>query len=72
MATFAQRLQKLRKGKQQTQEQMAQMCSMSARGYQNYEIGKSTPNYRTLLLLADYFDVSLDYLVGRSDNPQRQ
>ena len=60
MATFGQRLQKLRKGKQQTQEQMAQMCSMSARGYQNYEIGKSTPNYRTLLLLADYFDVSLD------------
>ena len=72
MATFGQRLQKLRKGKQQTQDQMAQMCSMSARGYQNYEIGKSTPNYRTLLLLADYFDVSLDYLVGRSDNPQRQ
>ena len=36
----------------------------------NYETGKNRPDYDGLLALADYFDVSLDYLVGRSDRRQ--
>jgi len=33
------------------------------------EIGERRPTYDMLIKLADYFDVSLDYLVGRTDNP---
>ena len=50
---------------------MAEIFNITERGYQNYEIGKSTPNFNVLISLADFFDVSLDYLVGRSDNPAR-
>ena len=39
--------------------------------YQDYEYGKVVPSAAILIALADYFDVSLDYLVGRSDDPQR-
>ena len=38
--------------------------------YQRYEYGHS-PAFEQLIALADYFDVSLDYLVGRSDDPRR-
>ena len=37
--------------------------------YQDYEYGKVVPSATILIALADYFDVSLDYLVGRSDDP---
>ena len=42
---------------------------MSAIGYQRYEYGDREPAYQNLIALADYFDVSLDYLVGRSASP---
>lgn len=35
------------------------------------EKGKRSPSFEVLCALADYFDVSLDYLVGRSDDPTR-
>ena len=71
VASFADRLKESRKAKSLTQKKMAELLGITERGYQNYEIGKSTPNYETLLALANYFDVSLDYLTGRSDNPNR-
>ena len=37
----------------------------------NYEAGKNRPDFDGLIALADYFDVSLDYLVGRSDRRER-
>ena len=40
-------------------------------GYQRYEYGEREPSFQKLIALADYFDVSLDYLVGRSDDPSR-
>ena len=36
------------------------------------EKGKRSPSFEVLCALADYFDVPLDYLVGRSDNPERR
>ena len=69
MSSFPERLKCLRTDKNVTQKQLAEIFNVTERGYQNYEIGKSTPNFHVLLALADYFNVSLDYLVGRSDDP---
>jgi len=45
---------------------------MSMLGYQRYEYGTREPAHKNLIALADYFDVSLDYLVGRSDIKDRR
>ena len=50
---------------------MALFLKLNNRQYQRYESGDSEPKLDTLIALADYFDVSLDYLVGISDNPKR-
>ena len=67
---FADRLKQLRLSRNLTQKQVYEAVGMSAIGYQRYEYGEREPAYQKLLALADYFDVSLDYLVGRSDNPE--
>ena len=43
---------------------------MSERGYRRWELADTEPNLTTIIFLADYFKVSLDYLVGRTDNPK--
>ena len=63
------RLIELRKTRHLTQKQVAEGASITEVAVQNYESGRRKPNYDTLIALADYFDVSLDYLVGRTDNP---
>lgn len=68
---FKDRLKECRKNKGLTQKQMANLLKITERGYQNYEYGQE-PNYRTLCALAEFFNVSTDYLLGRSDNPTRQ
>jgi len=45
---------------------------VTSRHYQDIEYGKINIPTLTLIALADYFDVSLDYLVGRSDDPTRR
>lgn len=70
--TFPERLVKLRKINNITQKQLAENLSLSEVGIQNYESGRRKPAYEVLIALADYFDVSLDYLVGRSDEPRRR
>lgn len=54
-----------------TQKQAAEIAGAAERVYQAYEYGKVIPTATVLLALADYFDVSIDYLVGRSDDPAR-
>lgn len=67
--TFSERLIALRKERNLTQKQVYESVDMSALGYQRYEYGTREPAYKNLISLANYFDVSLDYLVGRTDNP---
>ncbi|GHV34560.1 hypothetical protein FACS1894187_05370 [Synergistales bacterium] len=67
--TFRERLRSIRTTKNPTQRAVAIHLGVSERAYQHYEAGTREPNIATLIALADYFDVSLDYLVGRSERP---
>ena len=67
MENFAQRVRQLRKESGKTQTQMADFLGIKLRSYQNYEGGSRRPDYEGLVALADYFDVTTDYLLGRSD-----
>jgi len=61
------RLKELRTEKGFTQEEMANILNLAYRSYQNYEAGVSMPNTKILFNMAIYFNVSIDYLVGRSN-----
>ena len=67
MAKFSERLRELRKERKLTQEKMAEICGLKPRGYQEYEYDKGYPTVPGLVFLADFFNVSTDYLLGRSD-----
>lgn len=69
---FKDRLRDLRLECSAKQDTMADLLGIKLRAYQNYEYGTSFPNFKNLIFLADYFDVSLDYLVGRSDVRERR
>lgn len=68
---FSERLVLLRKSKNLTQKQLAVEMHLSELAIQHYESRRRKPAFDILIALADYFDVSLDYLVGRSDDPAR-
>lgn len=70
--TFSERLKELRIYRNLTQKEIADSIGMAPVAYQRYEYGTREPAYQKLIALADYFDVSLDYLVGRSDEPTRR
>jgi transcriptional regulator with XRE-family HTH domain len=69
MSSFPERLVELRKSRSLTQKQLAEAIGAHERGIRFYEAGKKQPTLDSLMKLADYFDVSIDYLVGRSDDP---
>lgn len=72
MSTFSERLCQLRKETGQSQTDFAKEIGIPYRSYRRYEAGESSPTIPTLLLLADYFQVSTDYLVGRNDQRSRR
>lgn len=69
MVPFAERLQKARQQKGLTQKEVAAYLKMTERSYQHYEGNRRRPNYEILVTLADYLDVTTDYLLGRTDEP---
>lgn len=71
MNKFSERLKSLRKAKNLKQTEVAVLLNVTVRHYQDIEYGKIDIPTSKLVFLADYFDVSIDYLVGRSDNPKR-
>ena len=72
MADLGERLRILRRERKLKQKDMAEQFGQSPRAYQYYEAGARRPEYQHLLELADFFDVSLDYLTGRSETRERQ
>jgi len=67
MQNFSFRLKELRLSSNLTQKQLSEKVKISERGIQAYELGEKKPGMDVLITLADYFNISMDYLVGRSD-----
>lgn len=63
---FSERIRQLRGEKNLTQVAVAADIGLSARGYQDLELG-ATPRGDTLLAIAEFYDVSMDWLMGRTD-----
>lgn len=64
------RIRDLREDKDMTQTQMAQILLCSQRVYSNYERGDIDIPTNILIKIADYHKVSVDYLLGRTNNPK--
>jgi transcriptional regulator with XRE-family HTH domain len=67
MEIFKNRLLELRKLNKYTQKQMAELLNIAQPSYIRYENGSAEPTFAKLSKLADIFDVSTDYLLGRKD-----
>ncbi len=65
--TFGKRLNSTRKERGQTAQSMADMLGIGIRSYRAYESGDREPHFETLVKIADYLDVSTDYLLGRDE-----
>lgn len=70
MVTFADRLREARNLRHVKQREMAEYLQIGLRSYQNYEGGQREPDFKTLVALADFLDVSTDYLLGRTDQQE--
>ena len=64
------RLKSLREQNQITQEELAKILDIDSSTIANYENGNRQPKYHTLVNIADYFGISIDWLIGRTSNPQ--
>jgi len=67
LSTFSDRLLLLRQEKNLSQKGCAKELQISPRAYAYYEYGEREPQLSTLIRIADFYNVSLDYLAGRSD-----
>lgn len=72
MIDLGKRLKLVRKNFGFTQKQVADGLQISEQAYQRYEYGKVVPSAIVLIDLADFYGISLDYLVGRFDTPERR
>lgn len=70
MTQIAERLKKLRCGIKKSQKQIAELLQTTQASINRYESGVAFPPPDTLLWYADFFDVSMDYIFGRTENPQ--
>lgn len=68
---YADRIFFLRKSHGLTRKELANSTGISEEGVKSYERRTRKPGCEGLMSLANYFNVSIDYLVGRSNNPAR-
>lgn len=69
MSTFGTRLKRLRINRDMTQQDFAEHFDLNKSSISKYEKDKNLPENQLLVEIADYFDVSVDYLLCRTDNP---
>ena len=67
-----QRIRDLREDRDLTQKQVATVLNCSQQVYSNYELGQRDLTTAVLLALADYYGVSTDYILGRTNDPTIQ
>lgn len=67
MSVLSERLFQLRKQKNLSQEELAELSGIAYRSYRRYESGEREPVASTIIVLARFFDVSADYLLGLGD-----
>ncbi len=65
------RLKELRTKKNISQLKLAMDLGLNQNAVSRYENGVREADYSTLIKIADYFDVSIDYLLERTENPNR-
>ena len=65
-----QRIQDLRNDSDLSQKQISEILHISQRSYSHYETGSRNIPIEMLIRLADYYDTTIDYLVGRTDNKE--
>lgn len=66
------RIRDLREDHDLNQTKVAQMLGMSQTGYSKYETGENDIPTAVLIKLSRFYQVSVDYLLGETDNPKRQ
>ncbi|MFZ4908213.1 helix-turn-helix domain-containing protein [Enterococcus thailandicus] len=66
---FGARLKELRKNKRLTQQELGDIIHVSKVSISGYERGERSPDRETLTALADFFEVTTDYLLGRNQTP---
>ena len=71
MSSIGKRIKELRIKNKVTQKEIAEGIGVSSVSVQRFEYGSVRPSLDTLIAIANYFNVSLDYLVGRSEDPSR-
>ena len=64
------RLRELRQKHGLTQRALAEILRVTVPSMQRFEYGSAKPKLKNIIALADFFNVSLDYLTGRTDNPE--
>ena len=69
MSNLSERLLLLRKERKLKQEDLLEPLEVTVRTYRRYETGEREPCASTLRKIADFYDVSADYLLGRTDTP---
>ena len=67
MKIFSERLKELRKSKNLSQKELAEILNTTNSSICDWECGRTEPNLNTIRQIADYFEVSCDYLLGKSD-----
>ncbi|MBQ7624133.1 MAG: helix-turn-helix transcriptional regulator [Clostridia bacterium] len=65
------RIRDLREDRDLTQKKVAEMLGMSQTGYSKYETGENDVPTSVLIKLSNYYNVSIDYLLGQTDKPER-
>lgn len=68
---FYNRLRELREDRDLLQRDISEILNCTQVCYSRYELGKRDIPTEVLVKLADYYSVSIDYLLGQTDNPQR-
>jgi len=70
MEILSAKLIELRQNNNLTQKQLSEKLEISERNYQRLEANPNNPKIETIQKIADFYNISVDFLLGRTDNPE--